>query len=335
MPLNDELPGPTRCRLCAFCSRRAGGCGRSRLSMAPPPFISLGVGVAFAHHAGCLVRGGLWPFVAVASCADLDLVHAARQRLHDAGHSSGARRRGVPALCPVGRAASDRRPTVSSTRRTVRWRTPMRQARCGLFSWSLYIVAALLGSSAIRSRPGWWSSILTLMAFLPIIVALAFTVWTATRPSVEKPDAALRLWLEHASRRHAQACAGRGADRRGAADELSLRHHGGRLCLGRAGARAIGAWLCCGGLRRATASRSMVGRISRAGFIAPKFCRCGRQAGRRPALVYLARPRPVGAPKPGYMEIVVAAARELELPADYIASLARMVAGAAAGRGPS
>jgi hypothetical protein len=43
--------------------------------------------------------------------------------------------------------------------------------------------------------------------------------------------------------------------------------------------------------------------------------------GRRPALVYLARPRPVGAPKPGYMEIVVAAARELELPADYITSL--------------
>ena len=40
------------------------------------------------------------------------------------------------------------------------------------------------------------------------------------------------------------------------------------------------------------------------------------QAGRRrPALVYVARPRPLGRPKPGYMEIVVAAARELELPA--------------------
>jgi hypothetical protein len=44
----------------------------------------------------------------------------------------------------------------------------------------------------------------------------------------------------------------------------------------------------------------------------------GRQ---RPALVYIARPRPRGQPKPGYMEIVVKAARELELPADYIASL--------------
>ena len=41
----------------------------------------------------------------------------------------------------------------------------------------------------------------------------------------------------------------------------------------------------------------------------------------RPALVYIARPRPRGQPKPGYMEIVVKAARQLELPADYIVSL--------------
>jgi hypothetical protein len=45
-------------------------------------------------------------------------------------------------------------------------------------------------------------------------------------------------------------------------------------------------------------------------------------AGRhRSALVYLARPRPNGRPKPGYMEIVVKAAGELELPPNYIASL--------------
>jgi hypothetical protein len=40
-----------------------------------------------------------------------------------------------------------------------------------------------------------------------------------------------------------------------------------------------------------------------------------------PALVYIARPRPLGRPKPGYMEIVVKAAREVELPQDYVASL--------------
>jgi hypothetical protein len=42
---------------------------------------------------------------------------------------------------------------------------------------------------------------------------------------------------------------------------------------------------------------------------------------RRPALVYVARCRPLGRPKSGYMEIVVAAARALELPDGYIASL--------------
>ena len=46
-----------------------------------------------------------------------------------------------------------------------------------------------------------------------------------------------------------------------------------------------------------------------------------RAGTRRPALVYIARPRPPGRPKAGYMEIVVAAAREWEMPQPYIASL--------------
>jgi gamma-glutamylcyclotransferase (GGCT)/AIG2-like uncharacterized protein YtfP len=41
------------------------------------------------------------------------------------------------------------------------------------------------------------------------------------------------------------------------------------------------------------------------------------------ALVYVARERRQGRPKPGYHELVVAAARAWELPADYIADLAR------------
>ncbi len=49
-----------------------------------------------------------------------------------------------------------------------------------------------------------------------------------------------------------------------------------------------------------------------------------RRAGmRRPALVYVARPCPVGRPRVGYMELVIAAAREWNLPADYIAALQR------------
>ena len=42
---------------------------------------------------------------------------------------------------------------------------------------------------------------------------------------------------------------------------------------------------------------------------------------RRPALVYIARQGPRGPPKPGYMEIVVRAAREWKMPQDYIACL--------------
>jgi hypothetical protein len=40
-----------------------------------------------------------------------------------------------------------------------------------------------------------------------------------------------------------------------------------------------------------------------------------------PALVYFARPNGEGRPKPGYMELVIAAAREWELPEAYIRSL--------------
>ena len=54
---------------------------------------------------------------------------------------------------------------------------------------------------------------------------------------------------------------------------------------------------------------------------------------KRRALVYLARPRPSGRPKPGYMEIVVAAARTWEMPAQYIASLQAWLPRQASGAG--
>jgi gamma-glutamylcyclotransferase (GGCT)/AIG2-like uncharacterized protein YtfP len=44
---------------------------------------------------------------------------------------------------------------------------------------------------------------------------------------------------------------------------------------------------------------------------------------RRRALVYVARARPRGVPRPGYMEIVVRSACQCELPAQYVASLRR------------
>jgi len=61
------------------------------------------------------------------------------------------------------------------------------------------------------------------------------------------------------------------------------------------------------------------------------------QGGRgRRALIYVARPRPTGRAKAGYMEIVIAAALEWQLPQTYIASLRhwlpKRVAGAGAGK---
>ena len=57
-----------------------------------------------------------------------------------------------------------------------------------------------------------------------------------------------------------------------------------------------------------------------------------RNAGRLvPALVYVARPGGEGRPKPGYMELVTAAAREWEMPADYIDSLQRWSAARSVG----
>jgi hypothetical protein len=46
---------------------------------------------------------------------------------------------------------------------------------------------------------------------------------------------------------------------------------------------------------------------------------------RRRALVYVARVRPLGVPRPGYMEIIVQAARECKFPAPYVASLQHWV----------
>ena len=47
-----------------------------------------------------------------------------------------------------------------------------------------------------------------------------------------------------------------------------------------------------------------------------------RQGGRlRPALVYLARRGPLGRPKSGYMELVIAAARQWKFPEHYVAAL--------------
>jgi len=50
-----------------------------------------------------------------------------------------------------------------------------------------------------------------------------------------------------------------------------------------------------------------------------------RRDGLMRALVYVARERRAGCPRPGYQDLVVAAARAWNLPADYVGSLERWV----------
>jgi gamma-glutamylcyclotransferase (GGCT)/AIG2-like uncharacterized protein YtfP len=53
-----------------------------------------------------------------------------------------------------------------------------------------------------------------------------------------------------------------------------------------------------------------------------------RVDGRRvAAMVYIARSRPPGQPKPGYLDLVLEAARDWQLPQDYVRALARWGSG--------
>jgi gamma-glutamylcyclotransferase (GGCT)/AIG2-like uncharacterized protein YtfP len=61
--------------------------------------------------------------------------------------------------------------------------------------------------------------------------------------------------------------------------------------------------------------------------------RCGRRS--YAALLYVARPRGPGRPRPAYLDVVVAAAREWRLPDDYIRSVARWSPGSWRGGRPA
>jgi len=50
------------------------------------------------------------------------------------------------------------------------------------------------------------------------------------------------------------------------------------------------------------------------------------------AMIYVGRTRQLGLPRPGYLEAVIAAARELAFPDDYVAALARWLPSAPRGR---
>jgi uncharacterized membrane protein YhaH (DUF805 family) len=161
---------------------------RGRLQ--PQPFI---YGVAAVYLAGIashllttpdvLGRAGLWPFVGVQAALTWIWFTLHAQRLHDAGRSSGA----AVGVCLLYALSIVLLLIVADSFFNTS-NGPMADANATSALWLIlvfYIVAALLGS--MQYDLGWAVVvILTLMAFLPIVVALGFTAWTATRPSVEK-----------------------------------------------------------------------------------------------------------------------------------------------------
>lgn len=156
----------------------------------PRPFIVgavvvylLGAGSHLLTLSDVMARAGLWPFVVV----QLILVwcwftlHA--QRLHDAGRGGGLAL-GVVALYVLAIAlllilANGFFSTPDGT-----MGNPNAAGAIELIVL-LYVVADLLASSHYDFA---WVvvAILTLLAFVPVVVTLGFTAWAATRPSLAR-----------------------------------------------------------------------------------------------------------------------------------------------------
>jgi hypothetical protein len=154
----------------------------------PQPFIYgaaaiylLGVLSQWLTVPDVLARAGLWPFIA----AQLILIWlwfvAHAKRLHDAGRTTGLAA-GVASLYVLSLAllliVAD---SFFNTSDALMANANATSA-LGLILL-FYIVATLLGS--MQYDLAWVVvAILTLLAILPIVVTLAFTIWAATRPSV-------------------------------------------------------------------------------------------------------------------------------------------------------
>jgi hypothetical protein len=129
-----------------------------------------------------LTRAGLWPFIAVQVVLTWFWFVLHAERLHDAGRTAGLAA-GVVLLYVLSLAllliVAD---SFFNTSDGLMANANATSA-LGLILLA-YIVATLLGS--MQYDLAWVVvAILTLVAILPIVVTLVFTVWTATRPSNE------------------------------------------------------------------------------------------------------------------------------------------------------
>ena len=161
------------------------------------------------------------------------------------------------------------------------------------------IIAMLSGAPHHDSLAWLIVAILLVIAFLPIVLAVVTSVGCNAADARKGPprDVPLRLRLEHEPRGHAPARARCRAHRCRHAGKLSLSDHRRWLCFGRAAARPHGLRRVVAARRRATASHLPPGRISPAGFIVRRPCRCARRAAA--ARVGLSRAARKWRPRPG------------------------------------
>ncbi len=156
--------------------------------MAPRSFVvaavivyGLGAASHFLTSPPVIARAGLWPFVAVQALLVWIWFVLHAKRLHDGGRTAGLAA-GVALLYVLSilllLIVAD---AFFNTSDSV-MHDPNATGALGLILL-LYIIGTLLGSPHFDIV--WLAvAILTAVAFVPIIVALCFTLWTATRPTV-------------------------------------------------------------------------------------------------------------------------------------------------------
>jgi uncharacterized membrane protein YhaH (DUF805 family) len=141
----------------------------------------LGAASHFLTSPPVIARAGLWPFVAVQTVLIWIWFVLHARRLHDSGRTA-ALAVGVALLYVLSIVlllfVAD---AFFNTSDSV-MHDPNAASALGLILM-LYIIDTLLGS--LHYDFAWLVvAILIAMAFVPIVVALGFTLWTATRPSL-------------------------------------------------------------------------------------------------------------------------------------------------------
>ena len=298
-----------RCKRYVFCSRRSGGFLRSLSSVAAIVVYLAGALRTgsrrqqswCAPDLGCL-RG--------AGAADLGLVCAAREavaRRSPLGQPSNWRK---PPLRSVDRLAVDRGRFVFTLRQPGRY-----QCKYGECAWSDSADFDRRCPAQLRAlRFAWCGGDPGLIALLPLICAVGVTVWAATRPRGEEPLGVMVHFAYGSNMRRAVMARTRRPRSRSASRvaEPPFRHYRGRLCIGRAGTHAAVhgvLWrLTPRDRARLDAWENIAGGLYRA-----EFAGATRWPPLHRARLYCPE-APPARPKAGYMELVIAAALEWQLP---------------------